>query len=136
MQREEELVDDRSLFILAVIVLHAAHIRQERRNVQKLARVEHTVALGAPQRLCHGSHAAERRAAAQGDHLARRVGLVEQAVHPAKVIRGREPPRAGLGVGAHGMALQPLQKARQLQHANGFFKQFTHSFLRKFDSDS
>ena len=136
VQGEEELVDDRALLVLPVIVLHAPHIGEQPRDVEKLPRVEHAAALGARERLAHIAHAAESGTAAQQDHLARRVGLVEQAVYLAEVVRRRQTARPRLGFRAHSVTLEHFQKARQLQHADGFFKQFTHSFLRNFDSDS
>ena len=136
VQGEEELVDDRALLVLPVIVLHAPHIGEQPRDVEKLPRVEHAAALGARERLAHIAHAAESGTAAQQDHLARRVGLVKQAVHLAEVVRRCQTARPRLGFRAHSVTLEHFQKARQLQHADGFFKQFTHSFLRNFNSDS
>ena len=136
VQGEEELVDDRPLLVLLIIILHAAHIREKPRDVEKLPRVEHAAALGARERLAHIAHAAEGGTAAQQDHLARRVGLVEQAVYLAEVVRRRQTARPRLGFRAHSVTLEHFQKARQLQHADGFFKQFTHSFLRNSDSNS
>ena len=109
VQGEEELVDDRPLLVLLIIILHAAHIREKPRDVEKLPRVEHAAALGARERFAHVAHAAKGRAAAQHDHLARRVRLVEQAVDLAEIIRWRQPSRPRLGLRAHRVMLEHLQ---------------------------
>ena len=109
VQGEEELVDDRPLLVLLIIVLHAAHIREKPRDVEKLPRVEHAAALGARERFAHVAHAAKGRAAAQHDHFARRVRLVEQAVDLTEVIRWRQPSRPRLGLRAHRVMLEHLQ---------------------------
>ena len=47
VQGEEELVDDRPLLVLLIIILHAAHIREKPRDVEKLPRVELVKAVNA-----------------------------------------------------------------------------------------
>ncbi len=61
------------------------------------------------ERFAHVAHAAKGRAAAQHDHLARRVRLVEQAVDLAEIIRWHQPSRPRLGLRAHRVMLEHLQ---------------------------
>ena len=100
VQGEEELVDGRAFLVLSVIVLHTPHIGEQPRDVQKFPRVEHAAAFRTRERLAHIAHAAESGTAAQQDHLARRVRLVEQAVDLAEIIRWRQPSRPRLGLRA------------------------------------
>ena len=126
VERGEHLIEDRRLRILMIVFAHAAHVRQKSRDVQKLARVEHTAARRSAQRLRHALHAAKARTSAQGDHAARRVRFIKQAVHLVAVRRRHELSRALLRRVAHRVALKLRKQLRQLEHADGFFKQFTH----------
>ena len=77
MERVEHPVEDGALALVGLVVFpHAAGVRQQSRDGQQLAGIEHTAALGAGKCLAHILHAGKRRTAAQADEGAGGVRFI------------------------------------------------------------
>ena len=121
VQGGEIVVEHRGLALpVAVIFADAARSREQPRNIEQLARVEHAAVVGARQRRGDILHAGKGGASVKPETRTGGVRLVEQAAHLVQVAARIELSAALARRLADGLLRQHLQHGGQLERADGF----------------